>query len=166
MSRNRGIFWTLAISLAINLLMLGGIAGLSLANRQRGPVVVDQAQIRVPPGARSFNSRQFFMALPAADKIKVRQRMTEYRKARAKRFRQIQKIRKNLFFLLQEQQLNTDKIDTALADLRRAEAAELKYGQDLIMEIISGLAPDTRRQVVQKMAQPPRLQRHPPAAIN
>ncbi|MBL4616803.1 MAG: periplasmic heavy metal sensor [Robiginitomaculum sp.] len=153
MTLNRGFIWILILSLAINLLMVGGMAGMFIASKQNK--VTSQSTTTTPRlGNSSFNGAGFLRALPPEDRKKARELMVKNSGEYRKNARQVRKLRRQIYLLLLAEELDHQAIKTELGKLRHAENRASTNGQALILEILIGLDFDTRRKAVKAMSQP------------
>ncbi len=155
MKQHRGIFWTLGLSLAVNLLIIGALLGLGLANRHQKPDPVQTSRPPIASQTQAFNTRLFYRALPVAEQRKARRLLRNSLRERRHLTRKIHQSRRNLYVLLLEEHLDQPKIDIALSELREAELSELAFGQALILEILTDLEPATRKQVLLEITKSP-----------
>jgi uncharacterized membrane protein len=157
MTLNRSFIWILILSLAINLLVFGGMAGMFVANKQNHT----QRSVMVTPklGNSSFNGTRFLRSLPPIERKKAWAEVTKNNDKYRKNARQVRTLRRQVYFLLLAEQLNHEAIEAALEKLRQAENRASTDGQTLILEILDDLDLDTRRKAVKAMSHPRRLNR-------
>ncbi|MBL1430509.1 MAG: periplasmic heavy metal sensor [Robiginitomaculum sp.] len=151
MTLNRSFIWVLILSLTINLLLVGGMAGMFIASNQNKST--PQSVITAPKlGNSSFNSRGFLRALPPVERKKIRAIIKKSKGKYRTNSRQVRKLRRQVYFLLLAEQLDDQAIKTALDQLRQAENHASADGQALILEILADLDVDTRRKTVKAMS--------------
>lgn len=150
MTKNRGLFWLLVVSLAVNLLIFGAVAGVMTAKKQY-PSATFERTGSPPSGGRAFNGRKFFRALPPAERKKVRHMLASQSDEHRASARQVRQLRQNLYILLLAEQLDQARIEQALVNLRTAESREIERGQALILEILLGMDFDSRMHALDQM---------------
>ncbi len=144
----------LLLSVAINLLVLGAVGGITMAGlRHDAPTVRTMT-----PGSAvnyQFNPRAFLRALPENER---RRAMRAMRSATGKH-RQlsfaIMRTRAELGELLAAEQLDTNEIESRFKHLNQLEAETQKLGQSIVIKILADLDPQTRRRVIKAAGRRP-----------
>ncbi len=157
MTQHRGVFWMLLLSLAINLLIIGGFTGLVIAKKQMPPPPsLVQNGSGPPPAAasQSFDGRRFFRALPASEKRRARSVMASHQQEHRQQVARVRKAKRQVNQLLKSNTLDVETVKVALHELRQAEAAESGFGQMIVLEILKDMDAEARIQVIQKMNRP------------
>jgi uncharacterized membrane protein len=151
MTQHRGIFITLMVSLALNLLIIGGLVGVAIAVKNRPLAQAGMAQNLPSIEARSFETQQFFRSLPEADQKKARRLVAQNAKQNRQLARQYHLARKEVFYLLQADDLDSEALQAALQRMRRIEAERTEKAQAVLVEILAGLKPEHRQRAVRDM---------------
>jgi len=154
MTGNRAVFWLLMFSMAFNLLVIGGVIGIGLASAQKKQFVGNSSRTPIVEEGR-FNGASFFAALPAPEKRKARRIFNNNKKIHRQNIKQIRKLKRQLYFLLREQEMDREAVIAALAKLRESESRMSERGQLAILEILMDLDYKSRIHAVDEMFLPP-----------
>ncbi|PHR60825.1 MAG: hypothetical protein COA47_06345 [Robiginitomaculum sp.] len=157
MTQHRGVFWMLLFSLALNLLIVGGFAGLAIAKKQMpqpSSVMQNNSGPPLNAGIRSFDGRRFFQALPASEKRRARRVMSSHKREHRQHVTRVRKAKQQVYQLLKSDPMNVAAVETALHELRQAEVAESGFGQMIILGILKDMEPQARIRVIEKMTRP------------
>lgn len=150
MSMGKGTLWVMGISLAVNMLLLGGILGVLLTRPAAGPYHLNPPQgPRAEVGFR-MDGRAFFRALPQTERRKairlLRANADRHQKIRA----QLQTLRLQIMQELGKPQLDETRLTTLLQSESAAQAQEKQLGQEVFLQLIADLDPQTRTHVLRQ----------------
>ena len=140
-------------SAAVNLLVAGAIVGAVIARTQHPDSGETRKQMQSATVAE-FNGASFFAALPAPEKQKARQIFVKNRKTQRQNIRHIRQLKRQIYALLREDDLDRDAVISKLAELRQAEAKFSERGQLAILEVLVDMDSTTRARVVREMRSP------------
>ncbi len=140
-------------SVAVNLLIAGVIVGAFIARTQHPDSGGTRRSIQSAAVAE-FNGAGFFAALPAPEKQKARQIFVQNRKIQRQNIRHIRQLKRQIYALLREENLDRDAVISKLAELRKAEAEFSERGQMAILEVLLDMDAATRARVVREMRSP------------
>ena len=140
-------------SVAANLLVVGALVGVVIAKTQHpdGGAIKKRMQ---SAAVAEFNGAGFFAALPAPEKQKARQIFVQNRKIQRQNIRHIRQLKRQIYALLREENLDRDAVISKLAELRKAEAEFSERGQMAILEVLLDMDAATRARVVREMRSP------------
>ncbi len=128
----------LFVSVAVNLLVIGGIAG-ALASGVRVQRESPEAIVARMPGPRAFMA-----ALPAETRVKLRAELVdswvETRQARV----EAREARRAAFAAAAEEQFDADRVKAAFARLRAADQAAIGVFHDNMIDAFAQLSPEER----------------------
>jgi uncharacterized membrane protein len=134
----RNLRLALIVSLALNVLIIGGVAGTLLASRHHG---------WKGHGNRAFGLLGFARTLPPERAEKIRQRMASG-KANLSALRKAERqAREEARGILAEEPFDAEKFKAALSRAAEAEAKEKSARMSLLAETAAELTPEERRQL-------------------
>lgn len=134
----RNLRLALIVSLALNVLIIGGVAGTLLASRHHG---------WKGHGDRAFGLLGFARTLPPERAEKIRQRMASG-KANLSALRKAERqAREEARGVLAEEPFDAEKFKAALSRAAEAEAKEKSARMSLLAETAAELTPEERRQL-------------------
>jgi uncharacterized membrane protein len=144
----------LLFSIAINLLILGAAGGIAVAGLRHPPPSVPIAAPRIAPGNFQFNPRRFIRALPEAERHKAMLAMKSASGKHRRIYRKIRQTHRELGMLLSAETLDEKRIQAAFGNLRKLEIEVQSNGQNIILEILRDLDPQTRKRVILAASRP------------
>ncbi len=144
---------TLAIallaSLALNLLILGTLAGAAFAGWRHGPPDHWRpAPVRMAANLR-FSPQRFMHNLPETQRRKAVRAARQATMAHRKLFREIRQTRLEIIRLLTADHWDEEAIEKAFARQRLLDNEQQQFAQKLMLDILRDLDPQTRRRVLQ-----------------
>ncbi len=140
------------VSLALNLLVLGGIGGALVAGARLQREEPDAAVVERIPGVRAF-----IAAVPPEARPQLRQQLGEsWRETRDLR-RAALDARRESFAAVEAEPYDAERVRAAFAGMRAADQAVVGTFHENMTAFLSELTPEQRRDVLE------RLRRAPPA---
>ncbi len=153
MTKKRGIYITLLLSLAINFILLGGVIGMRLANHSNLEPRLNGHPSPSRPAMATFSGPQFFRALPVEQRRAARKLLRKHANEHRELKHTSREIRQEVFALLRADTLDQPALDTGFARLRDVEGQQIKLGQTIVLELLMELDANTRREIVGTMIQ-------------
>jgi uncharacterized membrane protein len=139
----------LFVSLAVNLLAIGGIAGAFLSGarlRQPAPAPEQTTLIDRLPGPRAF-----LATLPQETRVKIRQELAaSWRQSREARQAAAQ-ARRDAFAAVSEQPYDAARVKAAFAQMRAADQAALGVFHDNIIDAFGNLSDEERNAAIEAL---------------
>lgn len=139
----------LFVSLAVNLLAIGGIAGAFLSGarlQQPAPEPEPTALVERLPGPRAFMA-----ALPPEARVKIRQDLaTSWRESREQRQAAAQ-ARRDAFAVIGEQPFDAARVKAAFEEMRAADQAALGVFHDNIIDTFANLSNEERTAAIEAL---------------
>jgi uncharacterized membrane protein len=139
----------LFVSLAVNLLAIGGIAGAFLSGarlQQPAPEPEPTALVERLPGPRAFMA-----ALPPETRVKMRQELAaSWRESRETRQAAAQ-ARRDAFEVVEAQPFDAARVKEAFARMRAADQATLGVFHDNLIDVFAGMEEGERRMAIEAL---------------
>lgn len=142
------------VSLALNLLVLGGIGGALGAGARLQREEPDAAVVERIPGIRAF-----IAAVPVEARSQLRQQLGEsWRETRDLR-RAARDARRESFAAIAAEPYDDERVRAALAGMRVADQALVGAFHENMTAFLSELTPEQRRDVLERLRRAPRAAR-------
>jgi uncharacterized membrane protein len=139
----------LFVSLAVNLLAIGGIAGAFLSGarlQQPAPEPEPTTLVERLPGPRAF-----LAALPPETRVKMRQELAaSWRESRETRQAAAQ-ARRDAFAIVEQQPFDPARVKAAFAQMRAADQATLGVFHDNIIDVFANMEEGERRVAIEAL---------------
>ncbi len=162
MNTNKTLGIILIISVALNLLVLGVLGGITFAG-MRQDHAAPYAHPRTPPaGPYLFNPRAFIHALPPQARRKAHKDIMQTIRQTRQIRKNIRQTRDQLTTLLAAKTFDAEAVEQHFTRLRALQNEQDALGQMLLIKILNELPPDARRRAINAAAPPPSAHRPPP----
>ncbi|WP_339949642.1 periplasmic heavy metal sensor [uncultured Albimonas sp.] len=142
--RRRWVFWALAVSVCVNLLLMGAAGGAFL--RHGGPPAGE-----MPAGFDRVTLWRMFRALPEEARDDARERIDERRAEMRDLARSRDAARARIAVAMEAQPFEAAALSSALDEARAAERRSRDVADALLVDVASGLSLDTRAEIAEAL---------------
>ncbi|MDX2308442.1 MAG: periplasmic heavy metal sensor [Hyphomicrobium sp.] len=132
--------WLLVVSLALNLLIAGGLAGAWWHHRNEGPM-------RWAGGPSDFGLMYFSRSLPEERREAVRKLLREGRKSLRDHKSEVTALRASAADALAADDFSPEKFRAAVETVGTSEETRRKGSIDVLMQVVQTLTPDERKRL-------------------